>query len=177
MGESKRIHKGLALGVLLLLICAILVVPFSSRTAAANEGNLISPPPALVSQTIADGDYIQYDVTVGTDSGIRRYDFRDVNETQMTIDVTSTIWYFGSASYTTDYSYRNGMIVIPGLIGGLTSENKTGEANISTAYGMKHVNVFSYIGAWSDQPSPADLSRPIRLPDPLQVLRQRHGWK
>jgi len=101
-------------------------------------------------QTISDGDYILYSVTVGVDRGTWRCDFSDVTSSQLTVDVTSTIWYFGSThNPVLPYSYENNMIKLPVLNGGLTAENKVGDSDIHTIYGEKHVNVYSY---WDQGP-------------------------
>jgi hypothetical protein len=151
MGDRTSIQARSAIFVLFLLIGSLLVVMVAPQPATASGGETTA---TLVqsSQTITDGDYIQYAVTVGSDTGIRRFDFSDVNATQMTIDITSTIWYFGSQSYTTNYSYENNMVLVPGLIGRPTDNNKSGEVYISTVYGVKFVNIFSYwdTGPYSD---------------------------
>jgi hypothetical protein len=129
--------------VLIGLLLAINLNVVLPQPAMANETNIVSPIVQASSQTIIDGDYIIYNVTVGSDIGIRRFDFSNVNETRMTVDITSTIWYFGSVSFTSNYSYQDNMVVVPGLMGDLSQDSKVGEANISTTYGTKHVNVFS----------------------------------
>jgi hypothetical protein len=152
MGDRTAIQVGSAVFVLFLLIGAFFFVPVVPQPATASKSEMAAPTIASSIQTIANGDYIQYTVTVGSDTGIRRFDFSDVNATQMTVDITSTSWYFGSQSFTANYSYEDNMILVPGLMGKPADDTKTGEVDILTVYGVKHVNVFSYwdTGPYSD---------------------------
>jgi fibronectin type 3 domain-containing protein len=152
MGDRTAIQVWSAVFVLFLMTGAFFVVPVAPQPATAFVSEMAAPTIAASNQTISDGDYIQYVVTVGLDTGIRRFDFSDVNATRMTVDITSTIWYFGSQSFTANYSYEDNMVLVPGLMGRPTDDTKTGEVDILTAYGVKHVNVFSHwdTGPYSD---------------------------
>ncbi len=126
----------------MLLISGLVFAPLQS--IAANGANTAAPSVQTSSQMIESGDYVTYNVTVNGDAGTRRYDFVNVSDSLVEVQVTSTIWYFGSYTHTYSYSYENGQIILADLTGQFTAANKIGEARLLTAYGLKNISIFSY---------------------------------
>lgn len=131
----------------ILLASGLVFAPLQSITA--NGANTVSPSVQTSSQMIQSGDYVTYNVTVNGDFGTRRYDFVNVSDSEVEVQITSTIWYFGSYTHSIDYTYENGQIIISDLTGQFTDANKIGYARMLTTYGLKNISIFSY---W--QPGP-----------------------
>jgi len=138
------------------IITALLVSGFlfainpSSPSVKADPNNALSKDKMTVNsnptgvQIIKGGDYVTYNVTVGGDAGTQRFDFLNVTDSLVEVQITSTIWYFPTFTHTHDYNYVNGQIIIADLTCNSTEPNKIGEARIPTAYGLKDTSIFSY---------------------------------
>ena len=156
MAKTRRSLTATTFIITALLVSGFLfaIVPLSSSVMSKSNDTLMKDGIAPNSNTnsiqvVKSGDYVTYNVTVGGDAGTRRYDFVNVSDSLVEVQVTSTIWYFGSYTHTYNYSYENGQIIIADLTGQFTDANKIGEARMLTAYGLKNISIFSY---W--QPGP-----------------------
>ena len=160
---------------LLLIFCSSIVIyPTSS---SVNASNIDSTHNALAlssnsDQIVMNGDYVVYSVNVNGDVGTQRFDFLNVDDLEMTVQVTSTIWYFGSFTHTYSYYYNeNGEIIIADLYGSFIDSNKIGEAKIQTAYGLKNIMIYSY---WEPGPY-SNALRTHYVPFGCQVSYKYYG--
>jgi len=137
-----------------------------------NGSNGTETNPSLnTSQPIKVGDYLLYDVTVNGDSATRRYDITDVNGWQMTVQLTSTTWYFLSVTHTYNYTYQDGKVIISDVTGIFNDSNKVEQVNFNTAYGVKNASVYSY---W--QPGPySNALRTYYVPSGCLVFFKYYG--
>jgi fibronectin type 3 domain-containing protein len=175
MKEDKWTMTSKALLTSFLLFFGSLIIVFLSPSINASTTDLYQNAGALSSssdQIVTAGDHILYDVTVNGDQGTLRFDYSDVTSTQVTVHVTSTIWYFSSLSYTTDIYYNeNGEIKLPGVTDEFVESNMIGETTIQTVYGLKDVTIFSF---WY-QGSYSDILRTYYVPVGCQVYYKYYG--
>jgi hypothetical protein len=147
MPIAKSVQTAITLMLAMILFSGF--VFFAILGASSVTGELSSAD----DQKVQNGDYILYDVTVNGDVGTLRFDYSSVTSTQVAVQVTSTIWYFSSLTYTADIYYNeNGDIKLPGVTDEFIDSNKIGETTIQTAYGLKNVTIFSFWfqGTYSD---------------------------
>jgi len=105
----------------------------------------VNQPPA---QVIRVGDEYTHAITInGVFAGYTNSTFVSVTATQVTQTVNSTCWYYSSGTYTYHYWYDSGSFKMTNNVGTWVDSPgsfKTGETDISTIYGQKHVDVYSY---------------------------------